>query len=85
LGNTCYHSSESSVFLIPQSKVKIIKQQAMILPFTLYGCENWCLKLGQKHRFRVSKSRVLRRPFRKKMDEVTGVWRKLLNDEFHNS
>jgi hypothetical protein len=29
--------------------------------------------------------RVLRRTFEPKMDEVTGNWRKLQNEELHNS
>jgi hypothetical protein len=32
----------------------------------------------------VFENRVLRRIFRPKRDEVTGDWRKLHNDEFHN-
>jgi hypothetical protein len=53
--------------------------EAIILPVVLYGCETWSLALREKHRLR-----VLRRTFGTKRDEVTGGWRKLHNDEFHN-
>jgi hypothetical protein len=35
---------------------------------------------GMEHRLRVFESRVLRRIFGPKRDEVTGEWRKLLNE-----
>jgi hypothetical protein len=35
-------------------------------------------------RLGVFESRVLRRIFESKMDEVTGEWRKLHNEELHN-
>jgi hypothetical protein len=49
----------------------------------LYGCETWSLKLREEHRLRVFENRVLRRIFGPKRDEVTGGWRKLLNEELH--
>jgi hypothetical protein len=45
----------------------------------LYGCGSLSLTLREEHRLR-----VLRRIFRPKRDEVTGGWRKLLNEELHN-
>jgi hypothetical protein len=39
--------------------------------------------LREEHRLRVFQNRVLRRIFGLKMDEVTGEWRKLHNDELH--
>jgi hypothetical protein len=39
---------------------------------------------GGTHRLRVFENRVLRRIFGQKKDEVTGDWRKLHNEEFHN-
>jgi hypothetical protein len=50
----------------------------------LYGCETWSLILREEHRLRVFDNRVLRRIFVPKRDEVTGEWRKLHNEEFHN-
>jgi hypothetical protein len=40
--------------------------------------------LREEHRLRVFENRVLRRIFGPKGDEVTGEWRKLHNEEFHN-
>jgi hypothetical protein len=40
--------------------------------------------LREEHRLRVFENRVLRRIFGPKIDEVTGGWRKLHNEELHN-
>jgi hypothetical protein len=58
--------------------------KSIILPVVLYGCETWSLTLREEHRLRVFGKRVLRRIFGPGMDEVTGGWRKLHNEEFHN-
>jgi hypothetical protein len=63
-------------------KVKIYK--TVILLVVLYGCETWSLTLRKEHRLRVFENRLLRRIFGPKRDEVTGEWRKLHNEEFHN-
>jgi hypothetical protein len=55
-----------------------------ILPVVLYGCETWSLTLREEHRLRVFENRVLRRIFGPKRDIMTGGWRKLHNEEFHN-
>jgi hypothetical protein len=39
----------------------------------LYGCETWSLISREEHRVRVFENRVLRRIFRPKKDEVTGI------------
>ena len=49
-------------------------------PIVLYGCETWSLTLREERRGRVFENRVLRRVFGPKRDEVTGEWRKLLNE-----
>jgi hypothetical protein len=54
------------------------------LPVVLYGCETWSLTLREERGLRVFENRVLRRIFGPKRDEVTGGWRKLHNEEFHN-
>jgi hypothetical protein len=51
---------------------------------SLYGCEIWSVTLRYKHLLRVFESRVLRRMFGPKRDEVTGDWRKLHNEELRN-
>jgi hypothetical protein len=83
-GNACYHSVPSllsSRLLFRNVKVTIYK--TIILPVLLYGCETWSLTLREEHRLRVFVSRVLRRIFGPKRDEVTGEWRKLHNEELH--
>jgi hypothetical protein len=72
----------SSRLLSRNVKVKIYK--TIILPVVLYGCETWSLTLREEHRWRVFENRVLRRMFGPKMDEVTGEWRKLHNEEPNN-
>jgi hypothetical protein len=50
----------------------------------LYESETWSLTLRERHRLREFENRVLRRVFGRKRDEVTGEWRKLLNEKLHN-
>jgi hypothetical protein len=63
--------------------VKIKIHKTIILPLVLHGCETWSLTLREEHRLRVFESRVRRRIFEPKRDEVTGGWRKLHNEELH--
>jgi hypothetical protein len=82
LGNACYHSVQnilSSRLLFKNLKIKIYR--TIILHFVLYGCETWSLTLREERRLRVFENRVLRRAFGAKRDEVSGKWRKLLNEE----
>jgi len=57
--------------------------RTIILPFVLYGCETWSLTLREERGLRVFTNRVLR-IFGPKRDEVTGDWRKLLNEELND-
>jgi len=50
--------------------VKIYR--TIILPVVLYGCETWSLTLREECRLRMSESRVVRRIFGPKRDDVTG-------------
>jgi hypothetical protein len=50
----------------------------------MYRCETWSLTLREERRLRVFENWVMRRIFRPKRDEVTGEWRKLHNEEFHD-
>jgi len=52
--------------------IKIKKYKTIILPVVLNGCETWSLTLRAKRRLRVFESRVLRRIFGPKRDEVRG-------------
>ena len=84
-GNACYHSVQnlfSSSLLSKNLKIKIYR--TVILPVVLYGCETWSLTLREERMLRVFESRVFRRIFGPKRDEVTGEWRKLHNEELNN-
>ena len=65
-------------------KFKIKVYRTIILPVVLYGCKTWSLTLREERRLRVFESRVLRRVFGSKRDEVTGEWRKLYNEELRD-
>jgi len=58
--------------------------RTIILPVVLYGCETWSLTLREERRLRVLENRVLRSLCGPKMDEVTGEWRKLHNEELND-
>jgi hypothetical protein len=85
-GSACYHAVQNlfSTHLLSRNvKIKIYK--TIILPVLLYGCETLSLTKREEHRLRVFEKRVLRRIFGPKKDEVTGGWRKLLDEELHGS
>jgi hypothetical protein len=63
-------------------KVRIYK--TIILLAVPCVCETWFLTVREEHKLRVFENRVLRRIFGPKRDGVTGGWRKLHNEEFHN-
>ena len=63
-------------------KIKIYRN--IILPVVLYGCETWSLTLREERRLRLFESRVLRKIFGPKKDEVTEERRKLYNEELNN-
>jgi len=50
----------------------------------LYGYKTWLLTLRDERRLRVFESRVLRRIFWPKRDEVTREWRKLYYEELND-
>ena len=58
--------------------------RTIILPVVLYGCETWSLTLREERRLRVFKNKVLRRIFGPRRVEVTGDWRRLLNEELND-
>ena len=72
----------SSSLLSENIKIKIYR--SIILHVVLYGCETWWLILREERRLRMFENRVLRRTFGPKRDEVTGDWRKLLNEELND-
>jgi len=84
-GNACYHSVQyllSSRLLSKNLKIKIYR--TIILPIVFCGCETWALTLWEKRKMRVFENMVLRRIFGPRMDEVTGEWRRLHNEELND-
>ena len=71
----------SSSLICKNIKIKIYR--ITNLPVVLYGCEIWSITLREKHRLRVFKNRALRKILGPKRDEITGVWRKLHNEELY--
>ena len=63
-------------------KIKIYR--SILWPVVLYGCETWSLALREKRKLRVFKNVVLKRLFGPRMDEVTGEWRRLHNEELND-
>jgi hypothetical protein len=83
LRNVCYHSVQnilSSRLLSKNLEIKTYK--TIILPVLLYGCETWCLALGEVHRLKVFENRVLRRIFGSKREEVAGGWKDCIMRSF---
>jgi hypothetical protein len=58
--------------------------KSIILFLILYGCETWSLTLREEYRLRVFETKVLRRIFGPKRDEVIGGWIKLHNEELRD-
>jgi hypothetical protein len=54
------------------------------LPVVLCRWETWSLTLNDERRLRMFENRMLRGIFGSKSDEVTGVWRKLCNEELND-
>ena len=67
-----FFSAESFVFQFAIQKLKLKMYRTIILPIVLYWCETWSLTLREERRLRVFESRVLRRIFGPKRDELTG-------------
>ena len=86
-GNAWYHSRQnlSSSSLLSKN-IKIKKNNNIILPVGLYGCDTWSLTSREKRRLTVFENRVLKRLFGPKRDEVTGEWRGLYeyNEELND-
>jgi hypothetical protein len=83
--NMCHHSAQNLLsFRLLSKNLKIRIYRTIILPVVLYVCETWSLTLREEHRLGVFENKVLRRIFGPKRDEVTGEWRKVHNEEFHD-
>jgi hypothetical protein len=81
----CVQVLRSLDFSLPKAVLLILITFVLSSLLTvLYGCETWSLTLREEHTLRVFENRVLRRIFGPKKDEVTGGWRQLHNEKFHN-
>jgi hypothetical protein len=60
----------SSRLLSKNLKIRVFR--AIILSVALHGCENWSLTLREEHRLRRFGTRVPRRIFGPRRDDVTG-------------
>ena len=80
-----YHSVQNLLSTSLQTKTMTIQiHRNIILPIVLYGCETRSLTLREELRMKVYESRVLRRIFGPRRDEVTGEWRKLHSEELND-
>jgi hypothetical protein len=66
--------------------VSIINERnnIIILPVVLYGCETWTFTLREEYRLKAFENRVLRRIFGHNREEVSGGWGILHNAELHS-
>ena len=62
-GISCYYLVQTLLSSRLLSKNLKKKNKTIILPFVLYGCETWSLKLREEYKIRVFKNRILRRIF----------------------
>ena len=70
-------------FSLLSKNLKFKIYRTINLPVVLYGCETWLLTMREERRLRVFENKMLRSIFGPKRDEVTGEWRKLLNEELN--
>ena len=64
--------------------LQIETYETIIFPVVLYGCETWSLILREERKMGVFENMVLRRIFGPGIDEVTGDWRRLHNEELND-
>jgi hypothetical protein len=80
LGNAYYHLMQNLLLSILLSKTAMISMyRTIILLVVLYGCDTWSLTLREERRLT-----VLRRMSGHKRDSVTGVLRKVYNEELND-
>jgi hypothetical protein len=85
LDNAYSHSVQNLLSSHLLSKdVKIELYKTIILALVLHGSDIWSLTLMEEPRLRAFDSRVLRRVFGPKKEEMVRCWRKFYDEEFHN-
>jgi hypothetical protein len=84
-GNGCYYSVQNFLSSSLQAKnIEIKIYRTIFLPLCFNACETWSLKLREEHRLRVFESKIQRRIFGPKRNDVRGDWRKLHNEEIND-
>jgi hypothetical protein len=68
----------SACLVSKNAKTKIYT--TIILPVVLSGCESWSLTLREEYRPSVFESKVVKKIFGPKRDEMIGDWRKVLHN-----
>jgi hypothetical protein len=63
---------------------QVVKSPPPVLDKSITEGDEVFLSSKEEHRLRVFENRVLRKIFGQKRDEVTGEWRKLLNEELRD-
>ena len=71
-------------FSLLSRNIKIKIYRTILLPLILCWCEALLPSLREERRLIVLESRVLRRIFGPKRDEVTEEWKKLYNEELND-
>jgi hypothetical protein len=73
----------STALRLLSENTKIKAYRTIILPVVLHGYETFSFTLREEQRLRVFENRVLR-IFGLKIDEVTGKWRRLHEENLHD-
>jgi hypothetical protein len=82
-GNACCHSVQNLLSITLLCKNVKVKINRAIILLVLYGCKSWSLTLREEFMLRVFENKVLRRIFGSKRNEVTGMWRRVHNEELY--
>jgi hypothetical protein len=69
------------ILYLPVCYPKIYR--TVILPL-VYGCGTWSVTMREEHRLRTFHSRMLRKIFGPKRDEITGNWKRLHDVGLHD-
>jgi hypothetical protein len=81
----CYHSVQNFVsFRLLSKNIKIKIHRNLIFPVVLCEYETLSFSLREKRRLRCFENGVLRKIFGPNGDQVTGEWKRLLNENSYD-
>jgi hypothetical protein len=69
---------------LPSKNIKNGIHRTVILPVVLYGCENQSLISREENGLKLFQSRVLRRLFGAKREEMKGKWRRIHTEKLND-